>query len=166
MILTLLSLLLIATFILGYKCANNASGGQEISPDTITVSDTIWKDTTIFKDKLVPKYIKVVKRDTVFNEKGDTIELKTENKQYQDTIICEKDTAELQIFISGIKSNVDSINLRLKKSEIIKTEYITNTKYVEKPKKLFQLQPQATCGYDPLNKNWGAVIGFGISVNL
>ena len=169
LILTLLSLLLIATFILGYKCANNVSGGQEQSPDTITVSDTIWKDTTIFKDKLVPKYIKVVKTDTVFTEEGDTIQLVTENKTYQDTLICDKDTAELQIFTSGIKSNVDSINLSLRKSEIIKTNTIEITKYVDKKKTFwdrFHIGLQAGYGYGFNYKGLEPYIGLGGSFDL
>lgn len=80
-----------------------------------------------------------------------------------------KDTAELQIFTSGIKSNVDSLSLNLKKSEIIRTNTIEITKYVEKPKKLFDrihIQPQITSGYDLLNKQWGITCGIGIGIEI
>ena len=164
MFLTLLFLLLTATFIIGYHSGNNVSEPQEIT-DTITVTDTLWRDTTIFKDKPIPKYIKVVKTDTVFSEEGDTIQLVTENKTYQDTLICDKDTAELQIFTSGIKSNVDSINLKLRKSEIIKTNTVEKIKYIEK-KKLFRIQPQVTYGYDLINHQWGIIGGIGVGIDF
>ena len=164
MFLTLLFLLLAATFIIGYHSGKNVSEPQEIT-DTITVTDTLWRDTTIFKDKPIPKYIKIVKTDTVFSEEGDTIQLVTENKTYQDTLICDKDTAELQIFTSGIKSNVDSINLKLRKSEIIKTNTVEKIKYIEK-KKLFRIQPQVTYGYDLINHQWGIIGGIGVGIDF
>ena len=160
MILTLLSLLLIATFILGYKCANNVSGGQEQSPDTLVVNDTIWKDTTIFKDKLVPKYIKVVKRDTITK---DTI-LTVEQKIYEDTLCNDKDSIILQSFISGINSSLDSVKVRLKKQEITNT--IEITKYIKEKEKLLKIQPQLGIGYGLFNKQPDMYIGIGISVNL
>lgn len=35
-----------------------------------------------------------------------------------------------------------------------------------KKEKWFHIQPQATFGYDPLNKQWGAVVGFGVGIDL
>ena len=37
---------------------------------------------------------------------------------------------------------------------------------VEKKRKWFHIQPQATFGYDPLRKEWGAVVGIGIGVDF
>ena len=165
LIFLLLSVLFLIAFIVGCQYGKMRSEPLE-TIDTVTVNDTIWKTDSFEVVKPIPKVVKVVKTDTVFTEKGDTIQLVTENKIYQDTIVCKKDTAELQIFTSGINAQIDSINLKLRKSEIIKTNTITITKYIDKPKKLFNIQPQATFGYNPFDRNWGAVIGIGVGINL
>lgn len=131
--------------------------------------DTFWKDTTIEKIKPIPTYIYKVKTDTVYDKDDNPIELVTENKVYNDTIVCEKDTAEFRIFTSGIKSNVDSIFLRMRKSEIIKTNTITITKYIEKKKTFLDrihIQPQVTSGYDLINKQWGLTVGVGFGIDI
>lgn len=117
--------------------------------DTIQLFDTCYvRDTIVFeKTKLVPKYITVLKRDTVFDVNNTPIELITEKKTFQDTIICDKDTAELQIFTSGIKSNVDSTKVTLKKQNQIITNTITIEKFI-KPKKW----------------NIGASLGYGLGL--
>lgn len=139
--------------------------------DTVRIErvDTLWHTDTFKIKELVPKEVIKVKTDTVFSKDGDTIQLVTENKLYQDTLICDKDTAELQIFTSGIKSNVDSINLNLRKSEIIKTNTVEITKYIEKPKTFWDrihIQPQVTSGYDLINKQWGITAGIGVGIDL
>lgn len=127
---------------------------EVIKADTITSEriDTFWKIDTFKMQKLVPKYIIKSKVDTVYDHEHNPIELITENKVYQDTIICKKDTAELQIFTSGIRSNVDSINLNLRKSEIVKTNTIEIIKYVEKPKTIWN------------NFSVGLGVGYGIGL--
>ena len=142
-----------------------------VKTDTVitTKTDTLWKDTTITKTKLVPKYIYKTKVDTVYDANQNPIELVTENKVYNDTIVCEKDTAELQIFTSGIKSSVDSINLSLKKSEIIKTNTIEITKYVDKKKTFwnrFHIGVQGGYGYGFNYKGLEPYIGLGGSFDL
>ena len=135
----------------------------------VTKTDTLWRDTTITKTDIKLKYLKVVQTDTVYDKQGNEIELVTDNKTYQDTILCGQDTINYQIHISGIKSRLDSINLRLKKSEVIKTNTIEVTKYLERNKTLwnrFHIQPQATSGYDVINKKWGIMIGIGVGVDL
>ena len=144
---------------------------EVIKADTITSEriDTFWKIDTFKMQKLVPKYIIKSKVDTVYDHEHNPIELITENKVYQDTIICKKDTAELQIFTSGIRSNVDSINLNLRKSEIVKTNTIEIIKYVEKPKTIWNkihVQPQATSGYDIINHQWGVTFGVGVGIDF
>ena len=102
--------------------------------DTITVSDTIIKTDTFLVEKPIPKYIEIVKIDTVFNEKGDTIQLVTENKQYNDTICYQNDSIILESSISGINPTLDYIKAELRKQEIVNTVEIT--KFIkEKPKK-------------------------------
>lgn len=162
--LTLLSLLLTATFIIGCEYGEMRSVGQEISPDTITVSDTIWNTDTFNVVKPIPKYITKLRTDTVYTEKGDTIELKTENKHYQDTVACQQDTIILQSFITGINSSLDSVKVELKKQEITNT--IEITKYVKEKPKLFKIQPQIGVGYGILNKNFDMYVGLGVGINL
>ena len=139
--------------------------------DTIwqTKTDTFWKDTTITKEKLVPKEVFITKVDTFYKKDGSDTIFKTENKKFQDTLICEKDTAELQIFTSGIKSNVDSISLKLRKSEIIKTNTVEITKYIERPKTLkdhFKVGVGVGYGYGMINKNFDVYTGISINYEL
>ena len=165
LIIALLSVLFIITFIIGYQVGEMRSEPLEIS-DTVTVNDTVWNTDSFEVVKPIPKIVKVVKRDTVYTEKGDTIQLTTENKTYKDTICVQNDTAIVTSNIQGINAELLSTEVMLKKQEIIKTNTITITKYIEKPKKLFNIQPQATFGYDALNRNWGAVIGIGVGINI
>ena len=165
LIFLLLSVLFIITFIVGYQVGEMRSESPKTS-DTVTVNDTIWKTDSFEVIKPIPKLVKVVKTDTVFTEKGDTIQLVTENKIYKDTICVQNDTAIVTSNIQGINAELLSTEVMLKKQEIIKTNTITITKYIEKPKKLFNIQPQATFGYDALNRNWGAVIGIGVGINI
>lgn len=135
--------------------------------DTIQICDTAYiKDTLIFeKVRLVPKEVYITKVDTVFDNNLNPIELITENKTYQDTIICDKDTAELQIFTSGIKSNVDSINLSLRKSNPVITNTITVTKYVKNNKRL-SLGLQLGYGYAFKSKELSPYVGIGLNVKI
>ena len=152
---------LIASFIVGCHYGEKRSEAQETS-DTVTVTDTLWKTDSFEVIKPIPKYIKVVKTDTITQ---DTV-LETENKTYIDTLCVQNDTAIVTSNIQGINPELLSTEVKLKKQEITKTNTITITKYIEKPKKIINIQPQITAGYDPINKNWGAVIGFGVGINL
>lgn len=159
----LLSLLLIATFVIGYMVGETRSEPLEIR-DTVlqTKVDTLYKDTVIEKTKYVPKEVIKLRTDTITK---DTI-LTVEQKTYEDTLCNDKDSIILQSFISGINSNLDSTSVKWRKHKEIITNTIEITKYIEKPRKLFSIQPQATVGYDPINRNWGAVVGFGVSINI
>lgn len=136
-----------------------------LKPDTVFKEkiDTLWKDTTITKEKQVPRYIEILRTDTFYKKDGSDTILKFENKKYKDTICIENDSIELQSFISGINSKLDSTKVKLKKSEIIKTNTITVTKYIEKPKKHFHITPQLGVGYGIFSKQPDAYFGFGIS---
>lgn len=133
--------------------------------DTVMVekSDTIWKTDSFYKEKQVPRYIEILRTDTFYKKDGRDTIFKFENKKYKDTICIENDSIELQSFISGINSNLDSTKVKLKKSEIIKTNTITVTKYIEKPKKHFHITPQLGVGYGIFSKQPDAYIGFGLS---
>lgn len=163
----LIFLVAFLSFGLGTKCTRDMV--EKVDTVYTSHTDTLWKDTTITKSKLVPKYIYLTKVDTVYDEKNNPIELITENKVYNDTIVCEKDTAELQIFTSGIKSSVDSVSLRLKKSEIIKTNTIEITKFLNKEKKFvdrFHIGIQGGYGYGFKYKGLEPYVGIGVSFDL
>ncbi len=159
--LALLTAFLVIGLIVGCHYAKTQPQPLEIH-DTITVSDTIWKTDSFEVIKPVPKYIKVLKTDTITK---DTV-LQTENKTYIDTLCVQNDTAIVTSNIQGINAELLSTEVLLKKQEITKTNTITITKYIERPKKLISIQPQITAGFDPINRNWGAVVGFGLGVNL
>ena len=163
LIILILAALFVTTFILGCKWQEMRSERQETS-DTVfnTKVDTFWKDTVIEKTKYIPKKVEIIRTDTITK---DTV-LVTERKTYIDTLCNDKDSIILKSSITGINVKIDSLQAEWKKQKEIITNYVEITKYIEKPRKLFSIQPQATVGYDPINRNWGAVVGFGVSINI
>lgn len=165
-IILLLSVLFVITFIIGCQWGEMRSEPKEIS-DTVflTRTDTIWNDTVIEKTKYITKKVEIIRTDTITK---DTI-LTTTLKIYEDTICNNNDSIILQSYISGINCKLDSTSVNWKKHKEIITNTVEVIKYIDKPKTLkdrIHIQPQATFGYDPINKNWGAVVGFGCSMNL
>lgn len=143
---------------------NRIIPNQKIDTVYTEKRDTFWKDTTIFEKQFVPSVIVKTKKDTLYSEKGDSFF--TESKMYEKRLISDKDTADVEIYTSGVKTQLDSLKMRLKTHTEVITQTKEITKYVEKKKKWLSVRPEATFGYDPLNKNWGLVIGFGVGVNL
>ena len=139
--------------------------------DTVLKRDTLYKDTTItvFKEKPVPKYIYVTKRDTVYDKEGNEIELKTESKLYQDTLCNKSDSIILKSYISGVNPILDSISADWKKRETTITNTVEITKYIEKKRNFWDrlsIGPAITAGYDPINKNFGMTVGFGLFFDI
>ena len=139
--------------------------------DTVLISDTITTvDTlTLFKDKPIPKKVYITKVDTFYTKEGNYTVFITENKIYQDTLCNKKDSIILQSYISGQNVQLDSIKADWRKSETIITNTVEVTKYIERPKKLWNrihLQPQVTGGYDIINKQWGVTAGIGVGIDL
>lgn len=148
---------------------NRCSAPPDIEKvDTVTVIEfdtiTLLKDTTIYKPQ--PKIIEIIKRDTVYTSTGDTIQLITEHKAYQDTLTCEDDSIVLKSYITGINSKLDSITASWKKRDKIITNTVTITKYIEKPRKLFTIQPQVGIGYGFFNKKPDVYAGIGVGINF
>lgn len=136
---------------------------------TTTVKhDTLWKDTTITETNFIPKYIKVLKRDTVFKD-DDTLELVRESKRFDKTLTIDKDTADLEIYTSGIETSLDSLKMALKKHTDVITNTVTVTKYV-KDKKIFwdrfHIGLQAGYGYTFKTKDLQPYVGIGASFDL
>ena len=144
---------------------------EVVKTDTVfsTKTDTLWKDTTIVEKEFVPKYIIKQKTDTLFKANGDTVELVTESKRFDKTLISDKDTAEVEIYTSGIETSLDSLKMRLKTHTETVTNTVEITKYIERPKKLWNrihIQPQVTSGYDLINKQWGITCGIGVGIEI
>lgn len=129
-------------------------------------TDTIWKDTTITKEKLVPKEVYITKVDTFYKKDGSDTIIKTENKVYKDTLCYQNDSIILESYISGVKPSLDSTKAFWLKSKIITTNTITVTKYVEKPRKRLHFAPNVSTGYGFINKNLDVYLGFGINYEL
>ena len=142
----------------------------EQTDTTVTIKrDTIWKDTTIRVTQFVPKYITKIKTDTLIKTNGDTVQLATESKCFDKTLTIDKDTADLQIYTTGINTSLDSLKMALKTHHEVITNTVEITKYIEKPKtfwKRFHIQPQVTSGYDLINKQWGITAGIGVGFDI
>lgn len=132
--------------------------------DTTIIRDTVWKDTTITEKQVIPKIIVKKKVDTVYTPQGDTLQLLTESKMYYKRFISSKDTCDLQIYTTGINTSLDSLKWRLKTSHTNTIETVEIIKYEEQKNKLVKFRPSITFGYDPLNKQWGLVVGFGLNI--
>ena len=163
---TILLLIAIIMMAISFVCVYNKTPEVIEKRDTTIVRDTIWKDTTIYEKQLVPKKIVETKHDTVFTPNGDSLILVTEKKTFEKSIKMGLDTVDAQIVTEGINTSLESLKMRLRLHRVNTTETVEVIRYVEKKKKWFHIQPQATFGYDPLNKNWGAVIGIGIGVDI
>lgn len=127
----------------------------EFRYDTIVIRDTV-KETK-------PVIVKVLKTDTITK---DTI-LTTLQKQYNDTLCNNSDSVVLKSFISGVDAKRDSMQVTWKKHE--KTKIITIDhyidRYVEKKQPIIAFRPTVAVGYDPMNKCWSGVVGFGLVLN-
>ena len=139
--------------------------------DTVftTKTDTLWKDTTIVEKEFVPKTIVKTKTDTLFKENGETVQLITEAKRFDKRIISNKDTADVQIYTSGINTSLDSLKMRFKTHREIVTNTVEVTKYVNESKRFidrFHIQPQVGVGYGVLNKKFDTYVGVGIGFDI
>jgi hypothetical protein len=153
--------------IFGYFVGNKPQ--KVIETDTVftTKTDTLWKDTTITIKELVPKEIVKKKVDTLYLSNGDTLNLITESKRYERSLVSDKDTCDLKIYTSGINTSLDSLKWRLKTHSVTNTVEIT--KYVERKKRFkdrFHIQPQAGVGYGLISKKVDAFVGVGLGIDL
>ena len=139
--------------------------------DTVfsTKTDTLWKDTTIIEKEFVPKTIVKIKTDTLFKANGDTIQLTTESKRFDKTILSGKDTADVQVYTSGINTSLDSLKMRFKTHREIVTNTVEVKKYIQKKKTFwnrFHIGVQAGYGYGFNYKGLEPYVGIGASFDL
>ena len=144
---------------------------EVINTDTVftTKTDTLWKDTTIVEKEILPKIIVKTKIDTLFKENGETVQLITESKMFDKTILSDKDTAYVQVYTSGINTSLDSLKMRLKAHKEVITNTVEITKYVEKKKTFwnrFHIGVQAGYGYGFNYNGLEPYVGIGASFDL
>ena len=144
---------------------------EVIKTDTVftTKTDTLWKDTTIVEKEIVPKYIIKKNVDTVYTKEGDTLNIITEAKRFDKRLISNKDTADLQIYTSGIETSLDSLKMRLKTHREIVTNTVEVKKYIQKKKTFwnrFHIGVQAGYGYGFNYKGLEPYVGIGASFDL
>ena len=144
---------------------------EVIKTDTVftTKTDTLWKDTTIVDNDIVPKYIVKKNVDTVYTKEGDTLNLITESKRFDKRLISNKDTADIQIYTSGIETSLDSLKMRLKTHTDVITNTVEVTKYIQKKKTFwnrFHIGVQAGYGYGLNYKGLEPYVGIGASFDL
>ena len=144
---------------------------EVINTDTVstTKTDTLWKDTTIVEKEIVPKYIIKKNVDTVYTKEGNTLNLITEAKRFDKRLTIDKDTADIEIYTSGIETSLDSIKMRLKAHREIVTNTVEVTKYVKERKNFidrFHIGVQAGYGYGFNYKGLEPYVGIGASFDL
>ena len=144
---------------------------EVIKTDTVFTrkTDTLWKDTTIIEKEFVPKYIIKKKVDTLFKANGDTIQLITESKRFDKSIVSDKDTADVEIYTSGINTSLDSLKMHLKTHTDVITNTVEVTKYIQKKKTFWDrwhVGLQGGYGYTFKTKDLQPYVGVGISFDL
>ena len=139
----------------------------------VTTTDTVY-ETKTYRDT-VPKYITKwkTKVDTLFKE-NDTVPhiVELKGKTYSKTFTDDNDTIEYQAHISGY--DVDSSNYpRLDSIAFTLRRFVTHTnrtstQVVNVPQKrqFITTSPSVTVGYDPFNKQWGAMVGVSLNFNV
>lgn len=141
--------------------------------DTTTTVDTLYYEKIVKDSVPYPKYITINKRDTVYVKSGDSIQTKVlelQAKKYSKTYIEKDDTISYSAEISGYGYEGDDFP-KLDSIEITsKHPYYNTTTIIEKPivykQKFITTSPSITAGYDPINKQWGAMIGVSVNFNI
>ena len=146
---------------------------SSIDYSTIVTTDTIY-ETKTYTDT-VQQYITrwKTKVDTLFKE-NDTIPhiVQLKGKTYSNTITDDKDTITYQAHVSGYDMDsqeyprLDSIEFTLRRFVTQTNTTTTQVVNVPQKQKLLTTSPSITLGYDPLNKQWGAMVGVSLNFNV
>lgn len=146
---------------------------SSIDYTTIVTTDTVFKTKTLIDT--VPQYITKwkTKTDTLFKE-NDTIPhtVLLKSKTYCNTITDSNDTITYQAHVSGYDVDsseypkLDSIEFNLKR--FVTQTNTTTTQVVKVPQKrqFVTTSPSVTLGYDPINKQWGVMVGVSLNFNV
>ena len=146
---------------------------SSIDYTTIVNTDTVY-ETKTYRDT-VPKYITrwKTKTDTLFKE-NDTIPhlVELKGKTYSKTFTDDNDTITYHAHVSGYDVDssqyprLDSIEFTLRR--FMTQTNTTSTQVVKVPRKrqFITTSPSITLGYDPFNKQWGAMVGLSLNFNV
>ena len=146
---------------------------SSIDYTTIVTTDTVYETKTL--TDTVPQYITrwKTKTYTLFKE-NDTIphEVQLKKKTYSKTFTDSNDTIEYHAHIRGYDVDssqyprLDSIEFTLKR--LVTQTNTTSTQVVKVPQKrqFITTSPSITVGYDPVNKQWGAMVGVSLNFNV
>ncbi len=152
--------------VMHYKTGRNITHSDTVYSEKV---ETLWRETTIVEKEFVPKIVKKLKIDTVYKDNGDTMHLVTESKMFQKTVISEKDTADVNIYTSGIQTSLDSLKMRFKTHKEIVTNTVEITNTVEKKKTFMDrihIQPQVTGGWGLIHNQFDITVGVGIGIDI
>ncbi len=62
--------------------------------------------------------------------------------------------------------SLDSINIKLKHKQVNTYTTVTIEKPIPYKQPLITTSPSITAGYDPINKQWGVMVGVSINFNI
>ena len=140
---------------------------------TIVTTDTIY-ETKTYRDT-VPQYITrwKTKTDTLFKG-NDTIPhvVQLKGKTYSKTITDDNDTIEYHAHISGYDVDsvgyprLDSIGFTLRRFVTQTNTMSTQVVKAQQKRQFITTSPSVTFGYDPINKQWGAMVGVSLNFNV
>ena len=146
---------------------------SSIDYSTIVTTDTIY-ETKTYTDT-VQQYITrwKTKVDTLFKE-NDTIPhiVQLKGKTYSNTITDDKDTITYQAHVSGYDMDsqeyprLDSIGFTLRRFNIQTNTTSSQVVKVPQKRQFITTSPSVTVGYDPINKQWGAMVGLSVNFNV
>lgn len=148
---------------------------SSIDCTTIVTTDTVYQTKTL--TDTVQQYVTrwKTKRDTLFKYKeNDTIPhiVELKGKTYSNTITNDNDTIEYHAHVSGYDVDcqeyprLDSIGFTLRRFVTHTNKTSTQVVNVPQKQKLLTTSPSVTLGYDPLNKQWGAMVGVSLNFNV
>ena len=144
-----------------------------IAYTTIVTTDSIYGTKTL--TDTVPEYITKWKTrtDTLFKQNDSIphlVELK--GKTYSKTITDDNDTITYHAHVSGYDVDsqeyprLDSIGFSLKRFNIHTNTTSTQVVKAQQKRQFITTSPSITLGYDPLNKQWGAMVGLSVNFNV
>ena len=146
---------------------------SSIDYTTIVNTDTVYETKTL--TDTVPQYITrwKTKTDTLFKE-NDTIPhlVELKGKTYSNTVTNSNDTIEYKAHISGYDVDnqeyprLDSIEFNLRRFVTQTNTTLTQVVNVPKKRQFITTSPSVTVGYDPINKQWGAMVGLSVNFNV
>ena len=146
---------------------------SSIDYTTIVTTDTIYETKTL--TDTVPEYITKWKTrtDTLFKQNDSIphlVELK--GKTYSKTITDDNDTITYHAHVSGYDVDsqeyprLDSIGFSLKRFNIHTNTTSTQVVKAQQKRQFITTSPSVTVGYDPFNKQWGAMVGLSLNFNV